>query len=195
MARLRDEAKRSAILETSKILFSRNGFHNTSISDIVKETGLPVGTIYTYFKSKDAIVQDIVEEGWSDFYSRLERALSQPIGSEAKLRLVLDRFIPELLADLDLITILLSEAIGHTHMEEKIERITDLVFSELLPATDDIASLRGMTRRDLQSLLAVFLLGILSAVKLSRATPVGLGARDILSAVRKTVSGALGVEL
>ena len=63
MARMKDETKRQSILESSKMLFSQKGFFNTSISNIVRETGFPVGTIYTYFKSKDEIVRSIVEEG------------------------------------------------------------------------------------------------------------------------------------
>jgi len=49
----------------------------------VKETGLPVGTIYTYFTSKEAIVQDIVEEGWTDFFGRVQQAVTSalPLGA------------------------------------------------------------------------------------------------------------------
>ncbi|HUZ18330.1 MAG TPA: TetR/AcrR family transcriptional regulator [Spirochaetia bacterium] len=80
---MKDESKRAAILECCKKLFSQRGFYNTSISDIVKETGLPVGTIYTYFTSKEAIVQDIVEEGWTDFFGRVQQAVTSalPLGA------------------------------------------------------------------------------------------------------------------
>lgn len=195
MARMKDESKRTAILQSSKMLFSQNGFYNTSISDIVKETGLPVGTIYTYFKSKDDIVQDIVEEGWTDFYNRLVLALHQVGDAEAKLKLVLDDFIPELLTDLDLINILLAEAVGYTHIEEKIEKLTDLIFPVLLSLSPDIDSFQGLSRRDMESILAVFFLGILNAVKLSRTTSVNLGTQDILSAVKKIVQTSLRVKL
>ena len=76
MAREKDENKRIAVLQSSKLLFSSKGFVNTSIADIVRETGMSVGTIYTYFKSKDEIVRAIVEEGWSSLYSRIETAMA-----------------------------------------------------------------------------------------------------------------------
>ncbi|MCK4541287.1 MAG: helix-turn-helix transcriptional regulator [Spirochaetales bacterium] len=63
MARMRDESKRTAILEVSKALFSKQGFSNTSISDIIRGTGFPVGTIYTYFKNKEEIVTVIAKAG------------------------------------------------------------------------------------------------------------------------------------
>ncbi len=71
MSRTRDENKRIAILQASKMLFAQKGFFNTSIADIVRETGMTVGVIYTYFTSKDAIVRSIVEEGWAELYARL----------------------------------------------------------------------------------------------------------------------------
>lgn len=44
---------RDKILQSAAALFSRNGYHTTSMDDIVKESGLSKGAIYGYFKSKD----------------------------------------------------------------------------------------------------------------------------------------------
>ena len=123
MARMRDEAKRAVILGTAKMLFSQKGFFGTSVSDIVRESGLPVGTIYTYFKSKEEIVRQIVDEGWADLYGRLQAALGEKATPEEAFRALLDRFVPEILGDLDLINILLSEAIDYTRIEEKLEKL------------------------------------------------------------------------
>jgi len=191
MARMKDETKRSAILQSSKTLFSQKGFYNTSISDIVKETGLPVGTIYTYFKSKDEIVRDIVIEGWGEFYTRLEREIANAATAEEKLRLILDGFIPELLNDLDFINILLTEAVNYTRLEEKIQKLTDLVFGLLRSIAGEGESFQGLTRRDMEALLAVFLTGILNAVKLTRTSSIDLKTGEILSAVKKVVHNAL----
>ncbi len=46
------QQKRTSLLESASSLFINNGFHKTSISDIVKEAGVAKGTFYLYFKDK-----------------------------------------------------------------------------------------------------------------------------------------------
>lgn len=195
MARMRDESKRAAILQTSKRLFSERGFFNTSVADIVKETGLPVGTIYTYFKNKDEIVQVIVDEGWTEFFERLERSCLEHESVERRLAVLLDVFIPELLRDLDLINILLTEAAGFTRIDEKLEKINDLVGSILSPIARTSPAMSKLSRGDMKSLLSVFFLGILSSVRLSRISSSGLDPNGIQSAVRKVVQSSLDIKL
>lgn len=55
-------ARRQQILEASLACFAREGFHRTTMQDIVKEAGLSPGAIYRYFDSKDAIVEAITTE-------------------------------------------------------------------------------------------------------------------------------------
>ena len=195
MARMRDESKRAAILQSGKKLFSERGFFNTSVSDIVKDSGLPVGTIYTYFKNKEEIVQVIVDEGWAEFYGRLERSLSEVESMQQRLAMLLDVFIPELIRDLDLIDILLTEAAAFTKIDEKLEKINNLVGTVLASASKGNVALAGLSHRDMKSILTVFFLGILSSVRLSRISSSGLHPDEIQNAVRKVVQGSLGIDL
>jgi len=195
MARLKDMSKRVTILQTAKMLFSHKGFFNTSISDIVRETGMPVGTIYTYFKSKEEIVREIVEVGWQDLYTRLEQAVSSPGPVEDKLRMLIEQFIPELLNDLDLINILLSEAIHYTRLEEKIEKLTDLVFSLLKRTQAQSALIKSSSRANIETALVVFFLGILDTVRVSRASSLGIKVRDVLEFVKSITEDTLKIRL
>lgn len=196
MARLRDQQKRLTILETSKMLFSQKGFFNTSISDIVHETGFPVGTIYTYFRNKEEIIQVIVAEGWEEFRESLVGALRSESSPESRLHLVIDRFLPELLNDLDFINILLSEAIQYTRIEEKIEDLTSIV-SSLIPqaaqSTGQDAQSFSLTRKQLETALMIYFLGIMDAARISRAASVGVTVADILDFTRLTVHQSLGI--
>jgi len=189
MAREKDENKRIAVLQSSKLLFASKGFMNTSIADIVRETGMSVGTIYTYFKSKDEIVRAIVEEGWSGLYSRIETAMAGVEDPQARLKLLVDNFLPELLQDLPLINILLSEAIDYTRLEEKVETITDLV-SSLLKADRP-----GIPRQMLRTGLIVIFLGVLNAIRITRRSSLGIRTEDILGFVDFLTRGSLGMPL
>ncbi len=194
MARMKDERKRQAILETAKMLFSQKGFYGTSISDLVRETGFPVGTIYTYFRNKEEIVHTIVEEGWADLYGRLAAAVAAPGSVQGKLRLVLDQFLPELLRDLNLIDILLSEAIDYTRIEEKIESLTDLVYHLLQPLLETRPE-AGFTRKFMETALAVYFLGILDTVRIARTRSIGIRVADVIRFVQLSIENSLGIRL
>jgi AcrR family transcriptional regulator len=55
-------ARRRQILDAARACFARNGFHATSMQDVVAESGLSIGAVYRYFKSKDDLIQAIAEE-------------------------------------------------------------------------------------------------------------------------------------
>jgi AcrR family transcriptional regulator len=55
------EARREEIVEAAMTCFGRDGFHKTTMQDIVRESGLSAGAIYRYFPSKDDIVAAITE--------------------------------------------------------------------------------------------------------------------------------------
>jgi AcrR family transcriptional regulator len=54
-------ARREQILEAARVCFLRNGLHNTSMQDLIREAGLSVGAVYRYFKSKNEIISAIAE--------------------------------------------------------------------------------------------------------------------------------------
>lgn len=195
LARIKDELKREKILKTSKILFSQKGYSNTSVSDIVQAANMPVGTIYTYFSKKEEIICTIVEEGWNDIFARLEKLSHSGVSGKEKLRLIIDDFIPELLKDLNFINILLTEAIELTRVEEKIEAVTDMVFSIIreIPGTDQTTV--SLSRRMLQTSIVVVFLGFLSAANLAKTGKTGIYTPDIIAFLKYLVSQSLGITL
>jgi len=55
-------ARRQQIMDAARACFARNGFHATSMQDVIAEAGLSVGAVYRYFKSKEDLVTAIAEE-------------------------------------------------------------------------------------------------------------------------------------
>jgi AcrR family transcriptional regulator len=53
--------KRTRIVETAARLVHQQGFARTSLADIAQESGVPLGNLYYYFKTKDAICEALVE--------------------------------------------------------------------------------------------------------------------------------------
>lgn len=49
-------------METSKELFTKQGYHKTTIRQIVSESGILIGSIYHFFKNKDAIFLAVLSD-------------------------------------------------------------------------------------------------------------------------------------
>lgn len=64
---------RQAILDAARECFRKHGFDNSTIRDIVRQTGLAAGTFYNYFSSK----QDIFAALLTDFLTQLNDSLTR----------------------------------------------------------------------------------------------------------------------
>jgi AcrR family transcriptional regulator len=65
MPKVTDEhfaARRRQILDAAAACFAREGFHRTSMQDIVQASGISAGLIYRYFTGKDDMIAAIVAE-------------------------------------------------------------------------------------------------------------------------------------
>lgn len=56
------EARRSQIMDAARTCFLRDGFHATSMQDILRQAGLSSGAFYLYFRSKEEVVAAIAGE-------------------------------------------------------------------------------------------------------------------------------------
>ena len=69
MGRVSD--KRERLIESATKLFHRAGFKDTSIADIADDSGVPLGNVYYYFKTKDDLAAAVIEQraetikGWA----------------------------------------------------------------------------------------------------------------------------------
>ncbi|MEN6473952.1 MAG: TetR/AcrR family transcriptional regulator [Syntrophaceae bacterium] len=59
---MRGEEKYRMILNAAKLVFAREGFYNSKVSEIAREAHVADGTIYLYFKNKDDILISLFEE-------------------------------------------------------------------------------------------------------------------------------------
>lgn len=73
----RSDARRQCLLDTSRRLFAEQGFHQTGMSQIAKESGVAVGQIYRDFPNKEAIIVAICESSLEDWLQ--ERTLDRAI--------------------------------------------------------------------------------------------------------------------
>jgi len=195
MARALSNEKRNTIIETAKRLFADGGFAATSVADIARVAELPVGSIYTYFSSKEELIRSIVDDGWADFRSRLRESFATTESPEEIFRLLLDTFLPELLDDLDFITILLTEGIVYTRIEEKAQELSTIISSVFAPITRQAPSLKDFTEKDMEAALLVYFLGVLGAVRIAKTANLSTTSADVLAFLRLSIRNGLGVAI
>src|SRR5580692_1695049 len=56
------EGRRQEILAAALRCFARNGFHSTTITDIVRDSGVSQGTFYLYFETKDDVIAALADD-------------------------------------------------------------------------------------------------------------------------------------
>jgi AcrR family transcriptional regulator len=76
--RAHKEGRRQEILAAALRCFARNGFHSTTIADIVRESGVCQGTFYVYFETKDDVIA-----GLADDRSQSDALINAIAGAEA----------------------------------------------------------------------------------------------------------------
>jgi len=89
MSHLNDKVKnlkRNLILEEALLMFEEYGYEELKISDLSKKIGVSVGTIYSYFKSKEELYSACVDSEIKKAYESIKELFSQDISNEEKIR-------------------------------------------------------------------------------------------------------------
>ena len=74
------------ILDSALALFRQEGFDNATMRDIAEKAGVATGAAYYYYPSKDAIVMDFYRRSCTEMQPKIEAALEDVTGLEARLR-------------------------------------------------------------------------------------------------------------
>lgn len=84
---------RKSLIKAGLSLFSQKGFHAVGINEIVKLSGIPKGSFYNYFASKEVFVSEVLKTA-----ALLNRKkVNQTDGSDDEVRLII-RLLAEAIA-------------------------------------------------------------------------------------------------
>jgi len=67
------EGNRQRIIQAADTLFYQHGYNQTSFQDISDATDIPRGNFYYYFKTKDDILEAVVQARGKTFIEQLQR--------------------------------------------------------------------------------------------------------------------------
>lgn len=101
------DERRKEILDAAEELFSRRGFDGTSTNDILEKVGIARGTLYHHFKSKEDIMNGLI-----DRYSERLLGTARRIAANKSIPIV-DRII----------CVVMSMQLSGANSEEMMEHI------------------------------------------------------------------------
>ncbi|MFZ5572739.1 MAG: TetR/AcrR family transcriptional regulator [Thermodesulfobacteriota bacterium] len=78
--------QRREILDAALALFSEKGFHSVSMHEIAGRSEFAIGTLYKFFKNKDALYKSLLVEQAGKFHQALTTVLREGDDEAAKLR-------------------------------------------------------------------------------------------------------------
>lgn len=71
MSRVKANEKRDRLIESANKLIYEQTFHITTLANIAKEADVPLGNVYYYFKTKEAIGSAVIEKRGTEWAERL----------------------------------------------------------------------------------------------------------------------------
>ncbi len=71
------ERNQKKIEDAALHVFTRLGFHGTSVRDIAKEAGVSIGNLYNYYRTKEEIFKSIIER----YESHMEKLRRKALGT------------------------------------------------------------------------------------------------------------------
>jgi TetR/AcrR family transcriptional repressor of nem operon len=69
---------RQSILDTGQRIMAGKGFSAVGLTEVLKAAGVPKGSFYHYFNSKDAFGEALLERYFEDYLAGLDETLRQP---------------------------------------------------------------------------------------------------------------------
>jgi AcrR family transcriptional regulator len=179
---LRAEAMRSArreeILRAAEGVFSRNGYHASSVSDVIDAAGISRGTFYLYFDGKEALFLDLIER----FIQRITNVVEvvDPEGPDPAREIFRNilRVVDVVFDDQELAVVVLREDIGlRAEVDEKLGRLYGFMH-EMLEGALVNGARAGLIREVDSAVVATALVGAIKEVFYHQLITCGPDATD-----------------
>jgi AcrR family transcriptional regulator len=121
-----EQQRREQILQAAMACFARQGYHTTSMDEVVRQSGLSVGAIYSYFTSKEDLFLALCDYRTEQTLAYLNELFRRPGPMPKKFHDGVDYFFRQL--DEDLLSLarvsaeFLSEAAKSERIKQRQER-------------------------------------------------------------------------
>ncbi len=122
---LKEEVKNKILLSAEEIFYEKD-YRSAKLTEIADKAGIPVALIYTYFKNKAALFDEIVSSVYINFTMALDEEESITGSPSEKFEEVGEKYILKLLSKHKKFVILMDKSSGTEHMYAKDKFIARL---------------------------------------------------------------------
>lgn len=153
-------SKYHRILEAAVKIFARQGFRQSTVSQIAREAGVADGTIYLYFKNKDDILVHFFEFKAKQVFDRFREGVARGADSLEKLRNLVRVHLGEFQRDPDMAIVYHVETHQISRLAEDQIRAMGKMYHDIISDIVEEGQQEGLIRRDIYLGLARrFILG------------------------------------
>lgn len=101
--------RKEQIFQTAGSMFSRQGYHATTMRDIARELNMQGGSLYAHIDSKEDMLWEIVERAAGQFLESVRPLAVLPLPAETRLRQMLAAHVAVVARNLDNATVFFHE--------------------------------------------------------------------------------------
>jgi TetR/AcrR family transcriptional regulator, cholesterol catabolism regulator len=180
------------IADAAARVFAERGYHGTTTQAIADVLGMRQASLYYYFPSKEAALEEVCARGTDGFVESAERVMQQDVPPLDKLALLIASHLAPIETMRDYVKVFINERrylpdASRRRVGRKSRRI-ERIFEQVIQAGIDDGSIRPGTDAHL-AMLAI--LGMCNAVINWRASDQGTDTRRIASGLAELVADGL----
>lgn len=82
----RSQARRERIVEAATALFAEQGVDATTLTEVAQAVGMPLSSLYEYFRDRRSLVAAVPEQNFVELYQRLDARLTRASSAVERLR-------------------------------------------------------------------------------------------------------------
>jgi TetR/AcrR family fatty acid metabolism transcriptional regulator len=116
--------KRARILDAAVRVFAKSGFFSATVAEIAREAGVADGTIYLYFKGKDDLLLQLVQQKMGELLAQVKAAVEAESDAPKKLKRFITLHCQLVEKNPELAQVLIVELRQSAHLLKGAERET-----------------------------------------------------------------------
>src|SRR4030042_1837714 len=90
------DERKLEIINTAEKLFMKKGYNKTAVDEIIKKIGIAKGTFYHHFKSKEEVLESLVDKTLKSIIEKAKDiAANKSLDAIEKMKLILSVQIPK----------------------------------------------------------------------------------------------------
>jgi TetR/AcrR family fatty acid metabolism transcriptional regulator len=119
--RVKEGNKEADILDAAIKVFAKSGFHNAKIYTIAETAGIATGSVYLYFRNKEAVLNKIFENLWGQLYKEIsELNQRDDLNAIDKIYYLIDLFFDIFFEKPELAIVFVNEQTNLSHAKDDL---------------------------------------------------------------------------